>query len=101
MPKSRFFDPGVKTRSSRNKRIYAVYELWYTIVDVAAALSFVAGSFLFLSESTQNLATWLFIVGSIFFLMKPVIRLMREAGYLADGDVDVLAKRAGWTSKDE
>jgi hypothetical protein len=99
MPKSRFFDLGVKTRSSRNKRIYAVFELWYPIVDVAAALSFVAGSFL--SESTQTLATWLFIVGSIFFLVKPVIRLMREAGYLADGDVDVLAKRARWTSKDE
>lgn len=98
MPKSRFFDPATKHSSSRNKRIYALYELWYTVVDVAAAVCFVVGSFLFLGESTKTLATWLFIVGSIFFLTKPIIRLLREARYYEDGDVDVLARRAGWES---
>lgn len=97
---SRFFQPGAETRSSRNKEIYAAYELWYTIVDVAAALCFVVGSVLFLSEATKTTATWFFIVGSFFFLMKPIIRLLREARYLADGDVDILAKRAGWRPDD-
>ena len=101
MPKPHIFDPATKHSSTRNERIYAVYELWYTVVDVAAAVLFLVGSFLFLSESTRTIATWLFIVGSIFFLAKPVIRLMRETRYFEDGDVDVLARRAGWKRDEE
>lgn len=92
---------GIINSSEQHPRIYAIYELWYTIVDVAAALSFVVGSFLFLSEETKSLGTWLFIAGSFFFLMKPIIRLLREARYLALGDVGTLAKRAGWNPNRE
>lgn len=91
----RYHDPG---ETERRKQIYAAYELWYTVVDVGAAVSFLAGSVLFLSDATKTAGTYLFIAGSVFFLLKPAIRLMREARYAAHGDVDSLAKRAGWKS---
>ena len=91
----RYHDPG---ETQRRKEIYAAYELWYTIVDVGAAVLFLAGSILFLSDVTKTVGTYLFIVGSVLFLLKPAIRLMREAQYAAHGDVDSLAKRAGWES---
>lgn len=93
----RLFQPDARNRSEEHQRVYAAYELWYTAVDVAAAVSFVAGSLLFLSETTQTAGTWLFVAGSIFFLMKPVIRLMRELRFVALGDVKTLAERAGWS----
>lgn len=91
----RYHDPG---ETERRKQIYAAYELWYTVVDVSAAVSFLAGSILFLSDASKAVGTYLFIVGSVFFLLKPAIRLMREAQYAAHGDVDLLARRAGWKS---
>ncbi|MCO6387064.1 YrhK family protein [Aliihoeflea sp. 40Bstr573] len=93
-----YHDPG---QSARRKEIYAAYELWYTVVDVGAALSFLAGSILFLSDATKTLGTYLFIVGSALFLMKPAIRLTREAQYAAHGDADTLARRVGWQSSTE
>lgn len=95
------FKPGNRNKSARHKRIYAMYELWYTIVDFIAATSFLVGSFLFFSESTQTAATWLFVVGSVFFFLKPALRLARELRYLGLGDVDTLAERAGADLRDE
>ena len=46
------FEPENRNKSARHKRIYAMYELWYTIVDFIAATSFLVGSFLFFSKST-------------------------------------------------
>ena len=99
MKLSELFQPDASSRSEEHKKVYAFYELCYTVVDVGAAVSFVIGSFLFLSDDTQTVGTWLFIVGSFLFLMKPLIRLARETKYLALGETNVLAKRAGW-SKD-
>ncbi len=97
MKSGQLFRPNERNRSEAHKRVYAAYELWYTVVDVAAAISFVSGSFLFLSESTRTAGTWLFIFGSIFFLLKPIIRLARELRFVAMGDVETLAERAGWS----
>jgi hypothetical protein len=93
--------PDYPTSRRRRKRIYAAYELWYTAADVGAAICFLAGSILFLSEGTKTVGTYLFIAGSALFLMKPAIRLMRESKYAASGDIDTLAQRAGWRSTDE
>jgi hypothetical protein len=88
-----YHDPG---QTERRKRIYAAYELWYTVVDVGAAICFLAGSLLFLSEETKAFGTYLFIAGSVLFLMKPAIRLLREVRYAANGEIDTLAHRSGW-----
>lgn len=88
-----YFNPDNRTRSSRNRRIYALYEIAYTAVDFAAALLFLIGSFLFFSEETQYAATWMFVVGSACFALKPTLRLMREIHYAAIGDYDDLAER--------
>lgn len=82
------FHPGNSAKSSRHEKIWAQYEILYTVVDFAAALMFVVGSVLFFFPDTTYEATWLFLVGSIFFAMKPTIRLVRELQYLAIGDTD-------------
>lgn len=87
------FHPGNRNRTARNRRIYALYELWYTVVDVGAAASFLIGSVLFFEESTQTVATWFFLVGSVLFMLKPTIRLMREFAYFRDGELETLAER--------
>lgn len=91
----RFFDPTTASRSPRHIRIYAAYEIAFTAVDFAAAFLFIIGSVLFFGEATVTLGTWMFLVGSICFALKPTIRLAREIHFWRIGDVDVLAKRAG------
>lgn len=45
--------------------------------DVLIALWFLVGSILFFWEATTTAATWCFLLGSIEFLIRPVIRLAR------------------------
>ncbi len=87
------FNPKNRTQSHEHRRIYALYEVWYTAVDFGAALSFVIGSILFFSDSTMTAATWLFLIGSILFAAKPTIRLLREIKYLRMGNYEALAER--------
>ncbi|MGR3363479.1 MAG: YrhK family protein [Maritimibacter harenae] len=82
-----------RQRSERSKRIYALFEIVYTCVDFLAAAAFLVGSFLFFSEDTQTAATWLFVVGSACFALKPTLRLVREIKLYSIGDEDDLAKR--------
>lgn len=84
----RIFDPESRTRSERHKKIYAYYTLAYTIVDFSAAVLFIAGSILFFYEDTVYEATWLFLVGSVFFALRPTTTLLRELAYLRAGDYD-------------
>ncbi len=90
----KMFDPRAKHASPEHARLYAVYELLFTIVDFSAAVFFIVGSVLFFNEDTTYLGTWLFLVGSIFFGLKPCIRLVREWRLLKQGRVDKLAERA-------
>ncbi|ATD69063.1 MULTISPECIES: YrhK family protein [Gordonia] len=46
--------------------------------DALIAIWFVIGSILFFWEDTTLAATWFFLVGSIQFLVRPVIRLRRR-----------------------
>lgn len=54
------------------------YEALSIANDVLIALWFVAGSVLFFWESTTRAATWMFLAGSIEFLARPLIRLLRR-----------------------
>lgn len=87
------FNPDNRTRTVRNRRLYALYELAYTIVDFMAAFLFLVGSVLFFYQSLEVPAVWCFVVGSACFALKPTIRVVREIHYLAIGDLDDLAAR--------
>ena len=44
------------------------------------------GSILFFNEATTYLGTWLFLIGSVLFGMRPTIKLIREIAYLRVGN---------------
>lgn len=88
----KLFHPDNRHRSQAHSRLYAYCELAYTVVDVSAAVLFVIGSALFFSEATTEVATWLFLIGSILFGLRPSIRLYRELRYLKMGDFDDITK---------
>ncbi|WP_352950748.1 YrhK family protein [Roseibium sp. SCP14] len=52
------------------------------MVDFSAAALFVVGSILFFKESTTYAGTWLFLVGSIMFGLRPTIKLLREFAFI-------------------
>ncbi|WP_328810340.1 YrhK family protein [Rhodococcus sp. NBC_00294] len=54
------------------------WEVVSIVNDIAIAVWFIAGSVLFFSESTTELGTVFFLVGSIELLVRPVIRLVRR-----------------------
>ena len=54
------------------------YEVLSIVNDIAVALWFIVGSILFFSESTTYAGTWLFLLGSVQLLVRPVIRLVRR-----------------------
>lgn len=51
------------------------YEAVGAINDLLIAVWFLIGSFFFLSNSLVERGTWLFIVGSIQLLIKPLLKL--------------------------
>ncbi len=91
----KLFHPDARYRSEAHQRLYAYTEFAYTLVDVAAAVMFIGGSILFFDSATVELATWLFLIGSIFFALRPSIRLWREIRYLRMGDYDDVAGAQG------
>ncbi|MDN3310808.1 YrhK family protein [Microbacterium oryzae] len=54
------------------------YETLSIVNDVMVALWFIIGSVLFFSEATTTAGTWLFLIGSVELLIRPVIRLTRN-----------------------
>lgn len=91
----RLFSPDASTKSARSRAVYALYELAHTIIDLSAALLFLVGSVLFFYAALQDAGTWCFVVGSLFFAMKPTLRFIREIHLLRIGDYDDLAARLG------
>ncbi|SEL63053.1 YrhK family protein [Halomonas daqiaonensis] len=86
------FDRDRREENPRTRRLYAAWELVYTLVDFGAAAAFLIGSVLFLYESLQTCATWFFIVGSALFAFKPTIRTWRDIKLASMGDVEELEK---------
>lgn len=54
------------------------YEVLSIVNDLLIGLWFVVGSILFFSETTTTAGTWLFLIGSIELLIRPLIRLSRR-----------------------
>lgn len=51
------------------------YEAIGALNDLLIAMWFLIGSFFFLNNSLMESGTWLFIVGSTQFLIKPLVKL--------------------------
>ena len=81
-----------RTDSEAHRRLYARFEIAYTIVDFLAAVMFIVGSVMFFYDSWQTVGTWLFLIGSFFFAAKPTLRLFREIQLYRLGDMDDLAE---------
>ena len=84
-------DRGIRTPGQR--KLYALYELAYTLIDVSAALLFLIGSIMFFDKSLEHPAIWCFVIGSVFFAFKPILRIVRELHLASEGDYDDLAQR--------
>lgn len=54
------------------------YETLSIANDALIAVWFIVGSILFFHESTTTAGTWLFLLGSVELLIRPVIRLSRN-----------------------
>jgi hypothetical protein len=88
----KIFQPKNNVESPEHERIYAIYEVWYTVVDFLAASLFLVGSVLFFWSSTQMPAIWMFVIGSICFALKPTLWLMRELSHLRMKKYGVVAQ---------
>jgi hypothetical protein len=72
-------DPDLTVRVGDNEFVIRHrYETLSIANDVLIALWFVTGSVLFFWDSTARAATWMFLLGSIEFLARPLIRLARR-----------------------
>lgn len=89
----KLFRHRTRQATEESRRLYARFEIAYTIVDFMAAVCFVIGSVLFFFESQQIPATWFFLIGSLLFAAKPTLRLIREIKLYHMGDIQDLAKR--------
>lgn len=89
------FTNEARQRNAETRKVYAAYEIAHTAVDFVAAICFLIGSILFLWPVYEIPAVWLFIVGSVFFCLKPTLRLSREIHLWRMGRLDTLAERAG------
>lgn len=54
------------------------YEVFSILNDALIAVWFVIGSVLFFFEATTTAGTWLFLLGSVQLMIRPVIRLSRR-----------------------
>lgn len=54
------------------------YETLSIANDILIGIWFLVGSVLFFSETTITIATWLFVLGSIEMLIRPIIRFARH-----------------------
>lgn len=86
------FNPDNARQSEASKKVYAWYELAYTAVDFAAALLFAIGSILFFKTETTHLGTWLFLIGSILFGLRPGVKLFREIALIRLGEYKDVGK---------
>ena len=75
---SKLFDHAVRSASPAHAELVRKYELYRTVVEFLAALLFVIGSILFFFPSLVFSGTWLFLLGSILFAVRPTIRLLLE-----------------------
>ena len=54
------------------------YEVASMLNDILTGLWFVVGSIFFFFDSLQTPAIWLFLIGSVELLIRPIIRIARD-----------------------
>ena len=74
----KLFDHNLRSASPDHAELVRRYELARTVIEFLAAVTFVVGSIFFFYESLLFAGTWLFLIGSIFFAIRPSIRLLLE-----------------------
>lgn len=72
------FDARLRHASAPHEELVRRYELFRTLVEFLAALLFIIGSVFFFYDSLLFAGTWLFLIGSILFAVRPTIRLALE-----------------------
>ena len=72
------FDARLRRVTPSHEELVRRYELFRTVVEFLAALTFIIGSVLFFYDSLQYAGTWLFVIGSILCAVRPSIRLALE-----------------------
>lgn len=87
------FAPRTEAMSPQQRQIYATFELLHTLVDFCAAVAFIIGSILYFSPDLTTTGTWMFLIGSILFAVKPTLRLAREVAYVRAGKTGIVAER--------
>ncbi|MDQ6838962.1 MAG: YrhK family protein [Actinomycetota bacterium] len=75
----KLLDPLLNDLSPRHIEIYWRYQVVRTAIDFGAAICFVIGSACFFFTSLTTEADCLFLVGSLFFAVKPTIDMVRSA----------------------
>ncbi|MGJ8545904.1 MAG: YrhK family protein [Sulfitobacter sp.] len=86
----KLFRHEARQATPETQRVYARFELARTIADFGAAFCFIIGSVMFFSETWLTFGTWLFLLGSVLFALKPTIKLMREVKLYRMGEFDSL-----------
>ncbi|WP_349360253.1 YrhK family protein [Stappia sp.] len=74
----KLFDSSTRRASPDHGELVRRYELVRTLVEFLAAVFFVIGSVFFFYDSLLYAGTWLFLIGSILFAVRPTIRLALE-----------------------
>lgn len=87
------FAPDSRRLSPRHEKLFALYELTFTIVEFTAGLLFLVGSWMFFYKSLQDPAIWCFVIGSACFVIGPSLKVVREFHFAMIGDYADLAKR--------
>ncbi len=54
------------------------YEVLSIMDDILIAVFFIVGSVLFFSTSTETAGVWLFLLGSVAMLVRPLLQLSRR-----------------------
>ncbi|WLR51850.1 YrhK family protein [Bacillus tianshenii] len=54
------------------------YEVLYNLNDILIGLMFLVGSVFFFWEATKHAGIWLFVLGSLLLLIRPLIRIKRK-----------------------
>ncbi|CTQ62993.1 YrhK family protein [Roseibium album] len=75
---TKMFDHALRSASPDHSELVRKYELYRTIVEFLAALTFIVGRVLFFFPVLVYAGTWLVLIGSILFAVRPTIWLMLE-----------------------
>lgn len=65
----------------RMKKLKSIYFIILTFNEVFIGICFIVGSIMFFYDDYVYYGTWLFLIGSILMVIKPLIKFIREMHY--------------------